>query len=764
MVLRHGHVATSAGKSRMTFDTFFRASSYAMVACGVLALALAGGVGAGLAAAFAAGLVLSWRAEGSRWQLSERGGMFVVLLALPLFYLDWKYQTAIAGRGARVLAGITALIHFTLLLSTIKLFQVKADRDWLFLYLISFFEVLLAAGLSLSPLFLLGLSVYVFCALLAVVSFELRKARRLAPESESRLLVVNDAKLFRREMAGPKGRRGRVVRRLPVAALCLFVLIFALAFPIFLVTPRASEGSWAMRGGVASTGYVGFSDHVKLGDIGRLQESNQLVMRVRVEGPAAASTYGLRWRGVALDHFDGHSWSQSSSSMRTILPNERGLFPLGTTEDLSRLTTQTFFVEPVDTAALFAAPRAVAVQGALDYVRRDTEGGLLSRPHPQERISYRVYSDTFEPTPERLRADRRGNLQGLTANLRQPIENYLAFPDELDTRIASLAVLVVAEAGARNRYDMAKAIEAHLSRNEYGGAYRYSLEMRASGSDPLADFLFNVRAGHCEYFATAMAVMLRTLNIPTRVVNGFQSGEYNEMADAYIVRQADAHSWVEVYFPETDSWVTFDPTPVAGRPSGATGTGLTAQLQRYAEAMELFWIQYVVAYDKQDQSSLAQSLGSRLGSLADSAEGATAGLSQWWREGGRGQGLTGLAAYMPGPLAPFALLLGLAGVWALRRKGVWPMFARRRPDAEASVAVVEFYERMTRALAERGVRRREYETPLEFAAASGSAEVLLLTEAYNRVRFGGRGLTREERAEVEKYLERIESGSEVNDA
>jgi protein-glutamine gamma-glutamyltransferase len=744
----------------MKFETFFRASSYAAVACGALALALAGGVGFRLAAAFAAVLLLAWGAEGRRWQLSERAGMFVVLLALPLFYLDWKFQTGLVTGAGRVYAGVAALIHFTLLLSAIKLFQVKADRDWLFLYLISFFEVLLAAGLSLSPLFLLGLGLYVFCALLAVVSFELRKARRLAPESEGRLLVANDPKLFRRGGARPRG--ARAVRRLPVAAFCLFALIFALALPIFLVTPRASEGSWAMRGGAASTGYVGFSDHVRLGDIGRLQESNQLVMRVRVEGrqPGAPA---LRWRGVALDQFDGRSWSQSSASRQTVAPNERQLFRLGTTEDVNRLTTQTFFVEPVDTPVLFAAPRAVAVQGQLDYVRRDAEGALLSRPHPQERVTYRVYSDTFEPSPERLRADRRGNLEGLTPNLLRPVENYLTYPDDLDMRVASLAFLVVSEAGARNRYDAAKAIEAHLGRNEYGGAYRYSLDRRAGGADPLADFLFNVRAGHCEYFATAMAVMLRTLNIPTRVVNGFQAGEYNAAADAYVVRQADAHSWVEVYFPETDSWVTFDPTPVAGRPSGAAGRGLTAELRRYADALELFWIQYVVAYDKQDQSSLAQTVLARVNSAGGAADGMLTALAGWWRGGGRNKGLPGWHA-SPALLAPLALMFGLASVWAWRRKGAWrPAFGRRNGAAPGAsgAAVVEFYERMTRALAARGVRRREHETPLEFASASGSPEVLTLTRAYNRVRFGGQGLTPRERAEVEEYLRRIESGDDA---
>src|SRR6185503_10909552 len=125
------------------------------------------------------------------------------------------------------------------------------------------------------------------------------------------------------------------------------------------------------------------------------------------------------------------------------------------------------------------------------------------------------------------------------------------------------------------------------------------------------DFLFRVRAGHCEYFSTALAVMLRTRGIASRVVNGFLPGEYNEAAEAYTVRQSDAHSWVEVYFPETESWVTFDPTPPAGR-TAQTRTGLAGQLSKYSEALELVWFQYVVGYDKQEQHSLATSLRKRL--------------------------------------------------------------------------------------------------------------------------------------------------------
>src|SRR5687767_1396975 len=109
----------------MKFDTYFRACSYAMIACGVLALALAGGAGVLLVLCFAAVLAVSWRAEGTRWQLSERAGMVVVLLALPLFYLDWRLQSAGARAPGQMYAGVGALVHLTLLLSSIKLLQKK---------------------------------------------------------------------------------------------------------------------------------------------------------------------------------------------------------------------------------------------------------------------------------------------------------------------------------------------------------------------------------------------------------------------------------------------------------------------------------------------------------------------------------------------------------------------------------------------------------------------------------------------------------------
>ncbi|HEY9403376.1 MAG TPA: DUF3488 and transglutaminase-like domain-containing protein [Pyrinomonadaceae bacterium] len=736
----------------MTFDTYFRTSSYAMIASGTLALAVSGGMGAGLGVLFVLLLAAAWKFEGTRWQLSERAGMFAVVSSLPLIYLDWKFQSSVVWPDEPARAGITALTHFILFLSAIKLAQVKADRDWLFLYLISFFEVLLAAGLSVSPLFILTLVLYTFCALSTVVCFEIRKARRTIKTEETRLLSSAPRARWLSRLSGKTAGQtpSREARRLPLVALSLLALIFALALPIFFIMPRFSGSALARADGGLS-GVVGFSDEVTLGEIGRLQQSQRVVMRVRVEDPLAGRHQTLRWRGVALDEFSGRTWRRSSRETEYKRGNERNLFQFGTTQSLENLTTQTFFVEPIDTPVLFIASRPVAIQGALPYIGIDGEGSLMTRDHSQERISYRAYSDTTEPPAEWLRRD--------LAPYPDEMNRYLRVPDNLDPRIRELARGLIVGTRSGNRYDAARVIESYFQQN-----FRYTLEQKSGGAeDPLADFMFRVREGHCEYFSTAMAVMLRTAGVATRVVNGFQLGEYNDAADVYTVRQSDAHSWVEVYFPETGAWMTFDPTPVDGRPGNNDAGGLLrGRLGKYAEALELFWIQYVVAYDKQEQRSLATSIRSNLGVYRQTA-GQTfaelrAGFAVWWQQfsisaGGRGGELR---INVP-LLAGLSLLVGLLALLVARARR-WDLtglliFGRREKKNYSSVV---FYERMIKAFESRGMLRAPDETPLEFAAATGMPEATLLTRSYNRVRFGAHELTNAEAARVEEWLRRVE--------
>jgi Ca2+/Na+ antiporter len=723
----------------MRFTTYFRLTSYATIAAAALALFVAHGVSVWLAIAFALVTIAAWKLEGTRWQLSERVALAVILLSLPLFYIDWRLlapylDIEFLENGQRAGIEVTVLGHLILFLSAVKLLQRKADRDWFFLYLISFFVVLLAAGLSTKPIFLLTLTLYLLCALSTVVAFEIQKARRKVHATQTRILIAPDSTIFRKLSIQRWRRRYHETRRLPFVSIGLLLFIVVLALPFFLIAPRTRANALGASGnGLA--GIIGFSDRVRLGDIGRLKNSDEIVMHVRLETNGARLGRDLRWRGVALDQFTGREWIKSPAAQRfEKKESDSGLFQVGTTEDLRRLTAQTFFVEPLDTPVLFGLPRIVAIQGQLPFVRIDSEGSIQSRSHDQERAVYKVYSDTVTPDPSALRGD--------PLNYYVSAARYLTLADSLDPRIRTMTRDVLTQAGARNGYDAARAVESYL-RDNYG----YTLDLKAGGPDPLADFLFNVKEGHCEYFSTAMAVMLRTQGVATRVVNGFLPGQFNAAADAFTVRQSDAHSWVEVYFPETNSWVTFDPTPPAGR-TPRVRTGLAAQLSKYSEALDLMWFQYVIGYDKQEQRSLAASWQNRLFNLRREAAMKFDQAGKAWPSAIR-------------PLLFGLLALGAGGVMLLlalriRRQGwrrglkVW----RFRAAPESSR--VDFYERLIALLEKRGTKRPPYQTPLEFASLVGMSQAMAITRAYNRVRYGEEKLSASERKRIEELLSELE--------
>jgi len=385
----------------------------------------------------------------------------------------------------------------------------------------------------------------------------------------------------------------------------------------------------------------------------------------------------------------------------------------------------------------------------MTHVVRD-EDDSLRFPSRGERVSYRVLSDTTVPDVAELRRDN-----GIYAN---SDFGYLQLPEDLDPRIIELASQITKD--TRTRFDAAQAIETYLQ-TQFG----YTLEQKAGGDQPLADFLFNVREGHCEYFATAMAVMLRTQGIATRVVNGFQRGEYNETADVFVVRQRNAHSWVEVYFPGENAWVTFDPTPAAGQNLTGDSVGLTKRFNNYLDALETFWIQYFVAYDSAEQRSLFTSVrrsianyGKQTSTFIDIGR---EDFLAWWRDvrgdSGVQQSVTAIGYGIA--LIVTAIILVIGFVWLYRRVVKLTLWSRLREFlfGRQGASVVEFYERMLAVLASKGMVREQHQTPLEFAYTIGIPEAVGITEKYNRVRFGGGTLSGDEAAEIEGWLSRLQT-------
>jgi hypothetical protein len=309
---------------------------------------------------------------------------------------------------------------------------------------------------------------------------------------------------------------------------------------------------------------------------------------------------------------------------------------------------------------------------------------------------------------------------------------YLQLPTQLDPRIPELARQITAN--ARTPYDKAQALETYLRTR-----FTYTLNLSGKpGDDPLPHFLFETRAGHCEYFASSMAVMLRTLGIPSREVNGFLPGEYNDLGGDYIVRASDAHSWVEVYFPGPgNGWVVFDPTPAG--PEGASG--ILTRLGQYMDLLQLTWNEWVISYDLAHQIVLAQNVERSSRNWKDVLQQKYQRLQDkgrhWMKSWHHGLGL----------LIPIAMVLFLVVLRfnliaaAVRRVRLFFQLRASESARNNPQLASRLYSEVLRLLERRGFPRRETQTPFEFAAAVGdpglASPLQEFTQLYAHARFGG---------------------------
>src|SRR3984885_12431439 len=473
---------------------------------------------------------------------------------------------------------VTATVHLVLFVMVVRLFSTRRDRDYYFLAVISFLMVLAAAVLTVDSTFLLAFAAFMLMAVVTCILMEMRNA---SASATVRAKSPNDA-LAQRKMA----------ISLASASPILALLILLGAAAIFFVLPRLSNGYFSAfaRGRVMSTG---FSDQVRLGQIGEIQQSSSVAMHIQIDGDPHGS-YDLKWRGVTLNVFNGNTWSNphaqhavvSVGAGRFILWQNAARLKRSQRAGGAEIIHYRVLMEPLISNVFFLAPTARLLQGNYRLVSMDNGDSVfdLDPEHPIGR--YEATSDIAQPGPSEVR----------TASSDYPPEillDYLQLPP-VDRRVIALAKEITASAD--NNYDKAAAIESYLRSN-----FGYTLQLpRTVPRDPVANFLFERKQGHCEYFASSMAIMLRTLGIPSRVVNGFRTGEFNDLTSQYLVRASNAHSWVEAYFPNY-GWISFDPTPAAPM---QTHTGWSRGML-YLDALASFWREWVVNYDAGHQHSLS---------------------------------------------------------------------------------------------------------------------------------------------------------------
>ena len=560
----------------------------------------------------------------------------------------------------RTLNGLDAGTALLVAMGSVKLLETKTRRDR-YVVIAAALYLLLAAALDSQDLLVFPL----YAAQVWLCSIAL--AANAHPE-------------------GPLGNRAAAT----LAARSLLIAL-PLAVLVFLFFPRLAGSLWALPESERAT--TGLSDTLTPGSISELIESPAPAFRVWFDGalPPAGERY---WRGPVLDNFDGTSWSRPPPWATWWFGPPRRIQPLGSAYRY-RITLEPSahrWAFALDTVA--SAPRMIGVRLMPDHV-------LVSERPLIEPVTYAAVSYT-----------RSRDADPLLARVRA---RDLHLPPKSNPRTVALAHRLRAAAGSDAAF-----VDASLNLLR-GGGFRYSLTPPRLSGDEVDELLFETRQGFCGHYASAFATLMRAGGVPARVITGYLGGEWNPIGRYLLLRQSDAHAWVEVWL-DGHGWTRIDPTAVVAPerlthevvdilPAAASPTErfileihwLTAARQAW-DAANAWWTSQVIDFDLNSQLALLTRLGVRAPGL-----GALVGA--------------------------LALALGLwltLSAWHHGRPAI-----ARRPDGLAIA-----YRRLCRKLARAGTARELHEGPLAYADSIAQRQPELarrvrpLLEEYATLRYG----------------------------
>lgn len=703
-------------------------------------------------------------------------GQRVLVLPVALFMLmplaEWLDQRFPSYRRVTTLVTLCytlsiplLLIRFALFPTVIalvmyiqayKLLHAKQVRDYYHIFLMSFFIVV--ASCVLSPDASIALPLILFLASSVWSFFSLQvytEATRVAAPTDADIIPL-DA-----QAVDP----GRPVRRhsfdagLIVSSMAITLACILMTAAFFVATPRMEAGVFGGSSLRAPQPVTGLSETVELAQNGPIQRDSSPVMRVQTpDEPNGRYEGSLYWRCTSLDIYSGSGWrSESDPTLvedATPVMHYRGMGeslvrPRDYGEGSIREVRQEIYLDQVTDnglPALWMPSRVESTGVNLRWDRRKGDGTFYVGEANRGNLFYTVYSevsplwDIEARTPEveeRLRQApydysnmyymhygrlTRHNLEPETRELAREIT------EPYDTV-----------------YDKVRAIERYLQSD---GGFIYSLD--APPLDlrrPVDHFVQTTRTGHCELFASAMALMLRSLDnpIPTRVVSGYRGGEWDPNDKAWTIRADMAHLWVEVYFVDL-GWIPFDPSPAADFTPNTLGSRLEQAIFRNMLKGKMFWYQHVVGYRSPQGLGLKTLTTNLFGRF--SAPDPTEAFKRERRDFNLRQAL---------------LMIVWAGFIALTLSFV----LRRRPDRQRGgrrrivlsrdqVRAVRLFQSLKKRLRRMGSapEGKTAEEIIEDLQASGLAPVTAVDvlETYSEVRFGGRPLSRARYQELQKLI------------
>jgi transglutaminase-like putative cysteine protease len=685
-------------------DRYFNVALFLLVLSGFGTLAATGGLD--LPAVALVGMALTLRGyqllKRQEFVIPERWTTLLTLIYVLIYLADYFFLSR---------SFLAATVHLVLFTMVVRLFSLQKTRDHYTLAVLSFLMVLASAVLTVGSVFLFSFAIFL---LVAVVTFVLMEMRHSVSAEQTH---AQDPRVTFPSQ--------RMVYGLVAIAPVLMLMIMAGSFLIFFMLPRISSRYLSAYTPTSDVS-TGFTDRIQLGRIGQIQQSSAVVMHIEIQNDTRG-VYDLKWRGIALSNFNGSEWSNSDDQIR-LQPASDGsyrLAPLLKPHGAAPLTGRSIhyhvLMEPLGTNVFFLAEKPQSLQGNFRQVTMDGGGAVydLDTDHPITR--YDADSQLGEVDSDDLRLSPNTAPAGM--------EKYLELQPPPDGRIPKLAEEITTK--APSNYDKAVALEQYLSTH-----FGYTLELPHSPSkDPVANFLFERKKGHCEYFASSMAVMLRSLHIPSRIITGFRGGEFNDLTGQYIVRASDAHSWVEAYFPGS-GWISFDPTPAGNAPAG------WSRMQLYIDAAASFWREWIINYDVGHQRTLGRDAATNSRHFFDDAR-------RWIRRQHRAllnaarraqEHFGNFPARWLGGLVAFSA--GLILLLNLRRliRGLRAHRLRAHPERAPRESAALWYDRMVGRLARLGWRKSPSQTPLDFVAAiqetSLQKKVARFTQAYESARFG----------------------------
>ncbi|MBF0343882.1 MAG: DUF3488 domain-containing transglutaminase family protein [Nitrospirae bacterium] len=430
-------------------------------------------------------------------------------------------------------------------LAGIKFLEEKKFRDYMQIYMICVFLLAGSALLSIDFIFMVFFVLIFFLISIAIVL--------LTYHTESPSLQLDKESLY----------------KIITSSLLIPLMSIPLTVLIFLILPRTSFHFLGFLG-KASSGRAGFSDNVLLGDVSNIQLDSSIIFRAQMD---RISDNQLYWRGIVFDDFDGVSWKSKELDQ---------VFDLRNMHLRGKMVRQTIYLEPYGNKYLFTLDKPTIVS----YRKVDLYKNFVVMAHDD--IKSKLRYDVVSVLPER----HSGTVEDEW--------KYKKLPEGLSPDITALAQTITT--GMEKRAAMEALV--HYLRD---GDYKYSLEKLPQTLTPLVDFLFKHKYGNCEYFASALAVMLRAAGISANVVGGYKGGLYNGAGGYYIVLQKNAHVWVEAYLRET-GWVRLDATPGASFDMARDENKMFLNARLFFDTLNYYWNSLVINYNLDKQLSLFQKL------------------------------------------------------------------------------------------------------------------------------------------------------------